>query len=195
MNIVSTTRNEGLDKFYTLPNIVDKCIISINTLYDFNIFDLIIEPSAGSGNFLFKLPLHNRIGIDISPDNDEIVEFDFLKYKPDTTKKNILTIGNPPFGKVSSLAVKFFIHSTIFSNVIAFIIPRTFRKVSIQNRLNLNFHLILDEDIPLNPCSFTPKMMVKCCFQIWERKDIKRQIIKLPTYHIDWEFLKLGPIL
>jgi hypothetical protein len=36
-------------------------------------------------------------------------------------------------------------------------------------------------------------MMVKCCFQIWEKKSTKRSTVDLPTTHADWEFLKLGP--
>ena len=188
-------RKQGLDKFYTNDNIVDLCIDSLNKIVDINTFDLIIEPSAGNGSFLFKLPEDKRIGLDISPDNNLILKQDFFEYQPqsENLKDNILVIGNPPFGKVSSLAIKFFNHASKFANVIAFIIPRTFRKTSVQNRLNLNFHLIHDEDIPMNPCSFTPPMMVKCCFQIWERKIEKRSIVKLPTEHPHWKFLSYGP--
>ena len=102
-------------------------------------------------------------------------------------------IGNPPFGRVSSLAIKFFNHAAKWSNVIAFIIPRTFRKISVQNKLDEMYHLVYDEEIPNNPCCFSPPMMVKCCFQIWEKKPIKRPIMNMPTTHTDWEFLAYGP--
>ena len=139
MSLLKTTRKEGLDKFYTIPSIVDKCINDIQSKYDFNNFDLIIEPSAGNGSFFTKIPpTVKKIGIDI-------IEQDFFNYIPDDNKKNILVIGNPPFGKVSSLAIKFFNHASNWSNVIAFIIPRTFRRISVQNKLNKNFHLIFDE--------------------------------------------------
>ena len=92
-------------------------------------------------------------------------------------------IGNPPFGKISSIAIRFFNHSAKWANVIAFIIPRTFRKPSVQNKLNSMYHLIYDEDVTTKPCCFTPQMMVKCCFQIWEKKDIERPFIDLPTNH------------
>lgn len=182
-------RKQGLDKFYTNDNVVDLCINSLNKIIDINTFDLIVEPSAGNGSFLFKLPEDKRIGLDILPDNNFIFKQDFFEYYPTSTSKSILVIGNPPFGKVSSLAIKFFNHASKFANVIAFIIPRTFRKTSVKNRLNLNFHLIYDEDIPLKPCSFTPPMMVKCCFQIWELRIQKRDIVKLPIQHLDWQFL------
>ena len=50
-----------------------------------------------------------------------------------------------------------------------------------QNKLNMYFHLVHDHEISTKPCSFTPEMMVKCCFQIWERKDTKRISIPLVT--------------
>jgi hypothetical protein len=187
----SITNKKNLDKFYTNPNIVDVCISQLLTLYKWDNFNLVIEPSAGDGNFYLKIKHSDKIGIDILPGHPDIIEQDFFTFNPPNVKK-ILTIGNPPFGRVSSLAVKFFNHAAQWSDVIAFIIPKTFRKTSVQNRLNLNFHLVLDNNIPNKPCSFTPKMEVKCCFQIWMRKNVKRQIINLPTSHPDWEFLKLG---
>jgi hypothetical protein len=193
MSSLSETREEGLDKFYTLPIISNKCIESVKRIFDWNKWDMIIEPSAGNGSFLKQMSHPNIIGIDILPENDFIIKQDFLLYYPPTEFKNILIIGNPPFGRVCSTAIKFFNHSSKFANVIAFIIPKTFRRISIQNRLNLNFHLIYDEDIPDKPCSFEPKMSVKCCFQIWEKRDTKRDVIDLDTIHDDWDFLKFGP--
>lgn len=36
-------------------------------------------------------------------------------------------------------------------------------------------------------------MTVKCCFQIWEKRQVCRQVVALPTRHADWEFLTFGP--
>lgn len=187
--------NKKLDKFYTNPDIVELCINNLNNYYKISEFDLIIEPSIGSGNFYKNLPKEKTIGIDIEPEYQDknVIKQDFLEFYIDKNKyNNILVIGNPPFGKNSSTAVKFFNHASKFTNIIAMIIPRTFRKISIQNRLNFDFHLINDIDIPTNPCSFTPKMAVKCCFQIWAKNSIPRKFIKLKTEHKDWQFLKLG---
>lgn len=181
-----------MDKFYTNINIVKMCLKHCETHFNWSEWDLIFEPSAGNGNFYLNIPSINKIGIDIEPEHDNIIKCDLFNWKPPLNKKNILTIGNPPFGRVSSMAVKFFNYTAEFSDTIAFIIPKTFRKTSIQNKLNLYFHLVDDIDIPNKPCSFTPKMNVKCCFQIWKRKNIKRNKIILPIKHPDWEFLKLG---
>ena len=186
-------RDEGLDKFYTIPSIVDKCINKISEVYGWNNWELVVEPSAGNGSFLLKIPSSNKIGLDISPEHNDIIKKDFFEYSPDKNKNNILVIGNPPFGKISSLAIKFFNHAAQWANVIAFIIPRTFRRISVQNKLHDHFHLLFDEDIPIKPCSFNPPMMVKCCFQIWEKKSYKRDKVTLEMKHNDWEFLQFGP--
>jgi len=187
-------REEGLDKFYTIPSYSKKCIDKVFELYDKSSFGLIVDPGAGNGSFFNQLECDNKIGLDIYPENTNIVKIDFFDYTPSQDINNILVIGNPPFGKISSIAIKFFNHSAKWANIIAFIIPRTFRRPSVQNKLNNMFHLIYDEDVSTTPCCFTPKMMVKCCFQIWEKKKIERPFIDLPTKHEDWEFLSFGPI-
>jgi hypothetical protein len=187
----SAVREEGLDKFYTIPAISEKCLASIGSLYNWDDWDLVIEPSAGSGSFLTRIPVKKKIGIDISPEHPDIIKQDFLTYAPPIGTGKILIVGNPPFGRVSSLAIKFFNHSAKYADVIAFIIPRTFRRVSVHNKLNTYFHLVLDEEIPMG--SFSPPMMAKCCFQIWEKKDMKRSLIELSVTHEDWDFLKFGP--
>lgn len=191
---IKLVRDEGFDKFYTLPLYSKKCIDKVFEIYNISDWDLIVEPSAGNGSFLNQIPSDNKIGIDICPEQPNIIEQDFLTYYPPINKTNILVIGNPPFGRVSSMAIKFFNHSAKWANVIAFIIPRTFRKISVQNKLNDLFHLVYDEELPNNPCCFSPAMSVKCCFQIWEKKTSKREIINLPKSHNHWEFLAFGPL-
>lgn len=185
----SIIRTQGLDKFYTNENIVDLCLDCI----DISKYDLVIEPSAGNGAFFKKLPKDKTIAIDIEPEAEDIKKQDFFDFKIEKQIVNILTIGNPPFGKNSSLAVKFFNHASTYSDTVAFVVPRTFRRPSVQNRLHLFFHLEKDIDIPISPCSFTPKMSVKCCFQVWRKKDVERKIIFMDQTHQDWEFLSLGP--
>jgi len=191
--MAAQVREQGFDKFYTIPSIVDKCIASLLTKYQWNIWSLVVEPSAGSGNFYNKIPLDNKIGLDIMPEGLNIIKQDFFTFNPQPST-NILTIGNPPFGRISSIAIKFFNHAAKWSQVIAFIIPKTFRRISVQNKLDNRFHLILDEDIPMKPCSFEPPMSVKCCFQIWEKRDVLREHILLETSHEDWDFLPFGPL-
>lgn len=191
---IKKVRDAGLDKFYTIPTISNKCLDIIGTKYNWDTWDLVVEPSAGNGSFLTKIPTSKKIGIDIEPEHADIIKKNFFEYEPPSGIKNILVVGNPPFGRVSSLAIKFFNHAAQWCNVIAFIIPKTFRRISLQNKLHKKFHLMYDEEIPSEPCSFSPPMQVKCCFQIWEKKDEDRDIVKLLTKHADWDFLPNGPL-
>jgi len=192
MSDATEVRQAGLDKFYTLPAISEKCLNSIGSHYKWSVWGLVVEPSAGNGSFLKRIPTEKKLGIDISPEHKDIVKQDFLTYSPPNNIGKVLVVGNPPFGRVSSLAIKFFNHASEWADVIAFIIPRTFRRVSVHNKLNKNFHLVLDEEIPTEPCSFSPPMMAKCCFQIWEKRVAQRLIVELSTTHEDWDFLGFG---
>ena len=45
--------------------------------YHISDFDYILEPSAGSGSFLFNFPKHKRKGLDLDPKHNEIIKMDF----------------------------------------------------------------------------------------------------------------------
>jgi hypothetical protein len=189
----ATTRQEGLDKFYTVPSVAKECLQKVGDNYSWDSWDLVVEPSAGNGSFFLQIPTSKKIGIDLLPEDSQLLKQDFFTFVPSIPGK-ILVVGNPPFGKVSSLAVKFFNHAATFASVIAFIIPRTFRRRSVQNKLDLSFHLICDIELPLEPCAFSPPMMAKCCFQIWEKRLEERIIVDLPLLHPHWTFLPYGPL-
>ena len=96
-----------LDQFFTNDDIVDICLSTINP----NNYDMVIEPSAGSGSFYHKIEHKNKIAYDIEPHFSETICYDFLETEPLVDRGKILVVGNPPFGKNSSLAVKFFNHA------------------------------------------------------------------------------------
>lgn len=175
------------DQFYTNKKIAIHCFDQLSKIIDINKFDLILEPSAGEGSFYDLLPVTKRVGIDIDPKHPEIKKQDFLTYYPNFC--SYLTIGNPPFGKNSKLAIDFFNKAAQFSKTIAFIVPRTFRKLSVHKRLNLNFHLIHDEVLPTNSFIYEGKEYdVPCLFQIWTKKMTERVIDDSPTTHSDFVF-------
>lgn len=181
-----------LDQFYTKQSIAEMCFNTLLNYLNLDDYDYLVEPSAGTGSFFKLLDERRRIGIDLEPKFEGLYEMDYFDFIPEKDK-TYLVIGNPPFGKISSIAVKFFNKSAEYCNVIAFIVPRTFKRVSIQNKLNLNFHLIYNEDLPLKPCCFEPVMNAKCCFQIWKREQVPREVIVYNKTHPDFSFIKLGP--
>jgi hypothetical protein len=191
--MAAEVREAGLDQFYTIPTVAKACIQHIGDRYDWSNWGLVVEPSAGNGSFLTQIPTKKRVGMDLSPQHPDIIRQDFFEYSPPHMEGPILVIGNPPFGRNCSLAIKFFQHAVQWADVIAFIVPRTFRRISVHNKLPRSLHLVWDEDIPSEPCSFDPPMAAKCCFQIWKRRLDARPFIKLPTTHPDWEFMGFGP--
>lgn len=183
-----------MDQFYTKTHVASYLLEKVKQNVDIDAFDILFEPSAGKGSFFHLFDEEKRIGIDIDPKGDDIEKMNFFDYEPIPEKKYI-SIGNPPFGKNGKLCIKFFNHCSKFCDCIAFVVPRTFKRVSVQNKLNLHFHLIFDEDLPLVPCCFEPKLSAKCCFQIWMRcsSDNQRHKIKYDSCHSDFTFLKYGP--
>jgi hypothetical protein len=181
-------KSRKLDQFYTKSDVAKLCLAHVSEFYTLEKFDMILEPSAGTGSFYNLLPKDTRIGLDIEPKDAGIQQMDFFDYKISGPK--CLTIGNPPFGKNSSLAVKFFNHAATFSDVIAFIVPRTFKKSSLVSRLDLNFSLIVEYDLPENSFEFDGNDYdVPCVFQIWDRSLDKREKLKSVTTHEDFEFV------
>jgi predicted RNA methylase len=166
-----------LDQFYTDPAYAKQFLTTIAQTIDLSEYDHLLEPSAGTGSFYNLLDSKRRIGLDLDPKTNGIIKTDFFDWIPPPGKK-IITIGNPPFGKNSALAVKFFNRAAEFSDVIAFVIPKTFRKASIINRLNGNFHIVHDETVPDHSFIFNGDAYnVPCAGQIWQRKTIPREKI------------------
>lgn len=160
-------RNNIKDQFYTSKETATECIQYLSS-YDFK--GVWIEPSAGTGVFLDLVP--DAIGYDIDPKDERIIKQDFLELE---LPNNCIIFGNPPFGRQGSLAKKFIKHASQKASVIAFILPLSFTKSSMQKTFPLHFHLI--QSIRLSPSSFivneTP-YSVPCVFQIWKRESIPR---------------------
>jgi len=177
------------DKYYTKPEVVETCISYLS----FDKYDTILEPSAGSGNFSNILKHYgNLIAIDIDPENETILKADFLQDFI-TLEGNTLVAGNPPFGRQCSLAIKFFNKSASYPNVstIAFILPKSFKKESMKNKLDRNFSLHFSMDLEHNSFTFKDKDYdVPSVFQIWIRTEEPRQKNKQIILNKEMTFIK-----
>jgi len=162
-------KDYGLDQFYTNSDIAKKCIDSI----DITKYDIVIEPSAGTGAFYNLIDHPNKIGIDLEPKCDGVIKQDFLEWGlNEFPLPKILTIGNPPFGRQSSLAQKFIKHASIFSTTIAFILPRGFKKRSVYDRVPLNFWKVNEIAIARNSFTFNGESYdVPCVWMEYEKKN------------------------
>ena len=180
----SNGQKDIFDRFYTTPETVKECL----NLIDFTQYDCIIEPSAGTGSFTKQFPNQDIIvqyNFDLNPAGENIIEADWFEVDKNQFQqyKSILVCGNPPFGQQNTLAIGFFNEAAKFCDTIAFILPLSFKKDSVQNRLNLNFHL--KNELVLMDCDFVLKdekyIKVPCVFQVWERKDTARKPVRLKT--------------
>ena len=145
-----------------------------------------LEPAAGNGSFveaLSEAEAHKVIALDRYPAIPSIQQADFLK--SEFAETNLVTITNPPFGRNNALSIPFFNHAAKFSQTICFVVPRSWRKWSVTNRLDLRFHLIHDSDVFVsyednagNP--IRQKNGLRTCFQIWQRRDTLREMVVVP---------------
>lgn len=195
-------RRNASDKFYTSASLAEHCVSLAATRLNITVDDLLVEPSAGEGVFipyLRALSPHTQF-FDIAPMHPDIVQADYLNLAEPITHADLIrgnkihVIGNPPFGRQSSLAVRFIQKSCEFCDSVSFILPRSFKKASLRNRVPLCFRLDAEYDIP--PDSFTidgNPHSVKCVFQIWVR-DTQLRIIPRELEPINFQFVKTADL-
>jgi predicted RNA methylase len=178
-------KRNTIDKYYTKPCVVEQCIELVKKYINISNNDLIIEPSAGNGSFVesIKILSTNYKFYDLEPEHNEVYKQDFLEFDYKKLKQkytNIHIIGNPPFGRQASLAIKFIKKCCVFSNTISFILPKSFKKDSMKKSFEKHYHLIYEIDLLEN--SFLVNGIesdVPCVFQIWQYKEeIRNEVDK-----------------
>ncbi|HIH2744630.1 TPA: Eco57I restriction-modification methylase domain-containing protein [Burkholderia lata] len=189
---MKTSNNVGrdLDQFYTNPHLAQR-------LFDELIAEHLgdrwsgdvrwLEPSCGTGAFLSLLP-PDALGVDLDPKCPGAVQADFLSWTPPAgDDRPLVVVGNPPFKH----DVAFFNRcAELGAERIAFIVPRSWQKPSVQNQLDRAFHLAHEEVLPLDAFIFEGQPAeVPTVFQVWERRDEQRALVVLPTTHSDFAFV------
>ena len=194
------SQNTGLnrnnhEKYYTKKATVLSCIQIIIKNISILDKDVIIEPSAGGGAFYVPLCdiYDNVLAYDLFPEHKDIIQQDYLTFdssKIKDTYEKIHIIGNPPFGRQSSLTKKFIKKSCEFCDTISFILPKSFKKDSFQKTFPLCFHLLHQSDIPKQSFHINGKdHNVPCVFQIWIKRETYR-IVKDKLYPTYYSFVK-----
>ena len=174
---------DALDQYYTNPALAERYVSDLAGRYNLAAFT-VVEPSAGAG--AFSRPLAKVAGglvaIDLDPVADAGVSFgDFLGEFTPPKGAPVITVGNPPFGFAANTAIRFFNKAAGWSEIIAFIVPKSFRKASVVRRLAPCFVLVHDEDVPKD--GFLVDGIpydVPCAWQVWERRVQPRQEAHVP---------------
>jgi len=170
------------DKFYTNAKTVDICFRLFKKYIKKN--TLIIEPSAGNGSFLNVLNKYTHMAFDIQPEHASIKKQDFLTLDLDSFKQPLIFLGNPPFGKQSSLAKKFIKHITKCQNTttIGFVLSKSFKKESMQKCFPLRYWLVEQINLPDDAFNIGGKVHnVPCVFQIWQKREKNRIVTPYPV--------------
>ena len=183
----ANTRKTGKEQYYTNPNVVDLCLEEDQKHIDLT-GKTILESAGGTGEFIegfrrLAIPDDKIVSYDVEPKHGLVMEGNFLDVKK-FPSDSMISITNPPFGRMSSLAVEFFKHSAPHCSYICYLVPKSWRKWTMLNRLPKNFHLISDIDLPKDcfyvPNEETKKGVLETVFQIWERREELREEIKVP---------------
>lgn len=178
-------RVTGKEQYYTPRELATELVLKVKTLVPDFSSRTVLEPAGGTGAFVEAAKLAGAkkvLSVDIEPKHREVGKGDYLETNLPIV--NAVTISNPPFGRNNSLSIPFFNRAALHSEFIAFIVPRSWRKWSVINRLNRSFHLIHDEDLQIDYVDdtgrlITQKNLLKTCFQVWQRKDDLRELVKI----------------
>jgi hypothetical protein len=164
-------RTNMKDQFYTSPPVAEACMKDILVKCPQSRSLVWLEPSAGNGAFLSKVPEGCvKMGVDIDPKGPEILKGNFLEWQPTPGVEYIL-FGNPPFGRQASMAKKFITKGCKFASIIAFVLPRSFLKPSMTSAFDSKFHCVHSIEIPKDGFVINGEPYdVPCVFQIWEKR-------------------------
>jgi len=178
------------DQFFTRPEVAEhfaKWIKSHSI-----ITGRVIEPATGSKDLAQHFP-----GIemyDLFPQSPDITAQDFLTSDMGYEEGTVVVM-NPPYGRNSDLAIKFFNKASSIADYIAMIVPRTFRRHSVQKQLDATWHLVDEYVLPRNSFYLPAEDKVKpydvpAVAQIWERREEARHMPDLPKTSKHFAFVK-----
>jgi predicted RNA methylase len=183
--MLGNTRVTGKEQYYTPADLAERLMAEVEKLVPDFAKRTVIEPAGGTGAFIQAaqhLGVTDFLSFDIEPKHSLVKRADFLHQK--IKAKDALTISNPPFGRNNSLSIPFFNKAAEHSEFICFIVPRSWRKWSVINRLDRRFHLVADHDILVDYVDESGERLSKrtslsTCFQIWQRRSELRPLVKV----------------
>ena len=182
---LGNTRVTGKEQYYTPKPLALELVAQIEKVIGSLAGKTVLEPAGGTGAFIEAVQaigVTRVISFDIEPLHELVSVGDFLEQE--IKESDLITISNPPFGRNNSLSIPFFNHAAKVSDAICFIVPRSWRKWSVTNRLDLGFDLALDLDIDIDYVDATGmplsnKNHLATCFQIWKKADTPRTLVRV----------------
>jgi predicted RNA methylase len=182
------TRVTGKEQYYTPRSLATELVAEVAALVPDFSKRTVVEPAGGTGAFVEAAELAGAarvFSVDIEPKHVRVGHGDYLEIE--LPEHNAVTISNPPFGRNNSLSIPFFNRAADHSEYIAFIVPRSWRKWSVINRLDRRFHLVSDRDIKIDyvdgeGADLSQRKILATCFQVWQQRDELRPLYKVADH-------------
>jgi predicted RNA methylase len=188
LKLKQNQRTTGKEQYYTPTDVATRCTQKMIDYIRGRGVSMVctwLEPAGGTGQFVNAIqaagvPVANIVSYDIEPHHPLVrVTKDFLEEK--VPHLNCVTLTNPPFGRANSLSIPFFNKCAEVSAYIGFLVPKSWRKWSVIDKLDEHFFLVHDEDLKTDFIypeeSEEKKGRLNTIFQIWERRIEKRSKI------------------
>ena len=152
------------------------------------------EPDSGVIQELSRLSIKNDVTVVdcLGAYNDyyQKIGYNYITktqyFQSDGIMRFDLVIGNPPYGTGANLAIKFVNKAGDLSDNIWMVLPRSFEKDSVQNKVRLDFEI--EESLVLPEDTFPNG--IRAVKQKWIKTDKLRKKVEKPRSHEDFEFLK-----
>lgn len=178
-------RVTGKEQYYTPLDTARELVGELQKIIPNFSEQTVLEPAGGTGSFIAAaraVGVTKFVAYDIEPKHIDVSPGDFLQQELRLT--GAVALSNPPFGRNNSLSIPFFNRAAEHCDYIAFIVPRSWRKWSVMNRLDRNFHLVADHDLQLDyvdasGARISERKRLATCFQIWQRKTELRPLISV----------------
>lgn len=180
---LGNTRVTGKEQFYTPPSVARDVVAEVLDAWPDSARRPWLEPAGGTGAFVtaaWAAGIRRVVSVDIEPHHPAVSRGDFLV--DPLALRGAVAVGNPPFGRNNALSVRFFNKAADYCDFIAFIVPRSWRKWSVVNRLDRRFHLLADRDLAINYVDVAghdayAKNNLRTCVQLWERRSTLRPLV------------------
>jgi predicted RNA methylase len=182
---LGNTRVTGKEQYYTPKPLAIELVAQIEKVLGPLQGKTVLEPAGGTGAFIEAVQTSGAarvISFDIEPMHELVTKGNFLEQE--IKQSNLITVSNPPFGRNNSLSIPFFNHAAKVSDAICFIVPKSWRKWSVTNRLDLGFELALDLDLEIDyvdaeGSALSNKSHLATCFQVWKKTDSPRSVVRV----------------
>ena len=180
---LGNTRVTGKEQYYTPPQVAQDILkVVVDLLEDFE-QKVFLEPAGGTGTFIneaLQSGFTEVLSYDIEPHHPLVSKGNFLEKK--IPHYNCVTVSNPPFGRNNALSIPFFNKAAEYSDLIVFIVPRSWRKWTVQNKLDRRFTLVREDDLNIDYVDASGEQLSKnkylrTCVQYWKKSDVLRDLV------------------